>query len=317
MPATTCFVRQARRGTKRRTRRSRIAARLCRGRARGRPVPAQAQGRRLGSDCACRPWRRWPGVPDRRQPRRRSGRRRPGGCAFRHRWRAGSGAAAVLLGKMDLPDEERAKRIDLQKRIQAAVLGQGTWDGVPEPMMKQANTAWFQSFLGFTPATVMPKVKQPLLILQGDIDRRSRCTMPIGWPSSRRPKEGDGRRRAGRQARWGQPLACACQDRGSRRVSVPGGQGPEPARGAGHHRLACPRHATRELRGRLRLGGYSYRRASIGSRRLARIAGSRPATRPTDIRMPEQIASSSNDSSRWMSVLRWRRRAAPPETAAG
>lgn len=77
-----------------------------------------------------------------------------------------------LLGKMNLPEEERAKRIELQKRIQAAVLGQGTWDGVPEPMMKQANTAWFQSFLGFTPATVMPKVKQPLLILQGDIDRQ-------------------------------------------------------------------------------------------------------------------------------------------------
>ena len=77
-----------------------------------------------------------------------------------------------LLGKMNLPDAERATRIDLQKRIQAAVLGQGTWDDIPEPMMKQANTAWFQSFLGFTPATVMPKVKQPLLILQGDIDRQ-------------------------------------------------------------------------------------------------------------------------------------------------
>ncbi len=77
-----------------------------------------------------------------------------------------------LLGKMNLPEEERANRIDLQKRIQAAVLGKGSWEGVPEPMMKQANTAWFQSFLGFTPATVMPKVKQPLLILQGDIDRQ-------------------------------------------------------------------------------------------------------------------------------------------------
>ena len=73
---------------------------------------------------------------------------------------------------MNLPDAERATRIELQKRIQAAVLGQGTWDGVPEPLKKQANTAWFQSFLGFTPASVMPKVKQPLLILHGDIDRQ-------------------------------------------------------------------------------------------------------------------------------------------------
>lgn len=77
-----------------------------------------------------------------------------------------------LLGKMNLPEAERATRIDLQKRIQAAVLGQGTWDDIPEPLKRQANTAWFQSFLGFTPASVMSKVKQPLLVLQGDIDRQ-------------------------------------------------------------------------------------------------------------------------------------------------
>jgi alpha-beta hydrolase superfamily lysophospholipase len=77
-----------------------------------------------------------------------------------------------LLGKMNLPDAERATRIDLQKRIQAAVLGQGTWDDIPEPLKRQASTAWFQSFLPFTPASVMPKVKQPLLILQGTIDRQ-------------------------------------------------------------------------------------------------------------------------------------------------
>ena len=77
-----------------------------------------------------------------------------------------------LLGKMNLPDAERATRIDLQKRIQAAVLGQGTWDDIPDPLKRQANTPWFQSFLTFTPATVLPKVKQPLLILQGTIDRQ-------------------------------------------------------------------------------------------------------------------------------------------------
>ena len=77
-----------------------------------------------------------------------------------------------LLGKMNLPEAERATRIDLQKRIQAAVLGQGTWDDIPEPLKRQASTVWFQSFLGFTPASVMSKVKQPLLILHGDIDRQ-------------------------------------------------------------------------------------------------------------------------------------------------
>jgi pimeloyl-ACP methyl ester carboxylesterase len=91
---------------------------------------------------------------------------------------SGSGGELVLeqqqylLGRMNLPEAERAARIDLQKRIQAAVLGQGTWDGIPEPLRRQADTPWFLSFLRFTPAAVIPKVKQPILILQGDLDRQ-------------------------------------------------------------------------------------------------------------------------------------------------
>ena len=79
---------------------------------------------------------------------------------------------SYLLGKMNLPEAERTARIDLQKRIQAAVLGQGTWDSIPAPLQKQADTVWFQSFLRFTPASVMSKVKQPILIVQGEIDRQ-------------------------------------------------------------------------------------------------------------------------------------------------
>lgn len=91
---------------------------------------------------------------------------------------SGSGGELVLeqqqylLGKMNLPEAERAARIALQKRIQAAVLGQGTWDGIPEPLRRQADTPWFQSFLRFTPAEVIKKVKQPILILQGELDRQ-------------------------------------------------------------------------------------------------------------------------------------------------
>jgi pimeloyl-ACP methyl ester carboxylesterase len=77
-----------------------------------------------------------------------------------------------LLAKTALSDAEKAARIDLQKRIQAAVLGQGTWDDIPEPLKRQADTPWFASFLRFSPAAVMPKVKQPILVLQGDLDRQ-------------------------------------------------------------------------------------------------------------------------------------------------
>jgi fermentation-respiration switch protein FrsA (DUF1100 family) len=77
-----------------------------------------------------------------------------------------------MLGRMDLPEAERAARIDLQKRIQAAVMGDGSWEGVPEPLRKQADTPWFRSFLQFTPAEVIEKTEQPILIVQGELDRQ-------------------------------------------------------------------------------------------------------------------------------------------------
>jgi uncharacterized protein len=51
------------------------------------------------------------------------------------------------------------------------VVGETSWDGVPEPLRRQADTPWFRSFLGFSPAPVIAKVKQPLLILQGTFDQ--------------------------------------------------------------------------------------------------------------------------------------------------
>ena len=77
-----------------------------------------------------------------------------------------------MLGKMKLSETERAARIDLQKRIQAAVLGEGEWQNIPNPLRRQADTPWFRSFLQFSPAAVISKVEQPVLILQGEIDRQ-------------------------------------------------------------------------------------------------------------------------------------------------
>lgn len=80
----------------------------------------------------------------------------------------------MALATLKLSDEEKAKRVALQKQIMSAVLsptGEG-WDGVPEAMRKQADTPWFRSFLAYDPATVMPKVKQPLLVLHGERDRQ-------------------------------------------------------------------------------------------------------------------------------------------------
>lgn len=77
-----------------------------------------------------------------------------------------------LLSKMELSPEDAQARMQLQRRIQAAVLGTGSWEGIPEALRRQADTAWFRSFLAFSPGDVMEDVEQPILILQGEIDRQ-------------------------------------------------------------------------------------------------------------------------------------------------
>jgi uncharacterized protein len=64
---------------------------------------------------------------------------------------------------------DKQTTIDLQKRIQEAVLTGAGWDQLA-PYRKQADTPWFQSFLAFDPAKVVPNLRQPLLIVQGGLD---------------------------------------------------------------------------------------------------------------------------------------------------
>jgi len=75
-----------------------------------------------------------------------------------------------LLTGLNLAPEERQARIDLQKKIQAAVVGAGSWEGVPDAMRRQADTPWFRSVLQFDPSLVVPKIKQPMLIVHAELD---------------------------------------------------------------------------------------------------------------------------------------------------
>jgi len=77
-----------------------------------------------------------------------------------------------MLDLMKTPPEERQAKIELQKRIQDAVINDKGWEGIPEELRKQADSAWFRSLLMFDPAAVMAKVKQPILIVQGDLDQQ-------------------------------------------------------------------------------------------------------------------------------------------------
>lgn len=90
---------------------------------------------------------------------------------------AGSRGADLLLRQQEqvldalkLPPADRQARIDLQKKIQAAVISGTGWEGVPPAMRRQADTPWFKSMLSYDPAQALARVKQPLLIVQGDQD---------------------------------------------------------------------------------------------------------------------------------------------------
>ncbi len=47
------------------------------------------------------------------------------------------------------------------------------WEGIPQQYRAQADTPWFHSLLAFDPAKVMPNIKQPILIVQGDLDKQA------------------------------------------------------------------------------------------------------------------------------------------------
>ncbi|CAN5870424.1 hypothetical protein BH24ACI5_BH24ACI5_21340 [soil metagenome] len=76
------------------------------------------------------------------------------------------------LDLLKASDEERKAKIDLQERIQTAVLSGVGWAGLPPEYRKAADTAWFRSLLQYDPAAVMKEVRQPVLILQGDLDKQ-------------------------------------------------------------------------------------------------------------------------------------------------
>lgn len=76
------------------------------------------------------------------------------------------------LDRLDLPAAEREERAELQRRINAAVLGDGPWDDVPDDMRSRADTAWFESFLEFEPARAISRARQPVLVLHGALDRQ-------------------------------------------------------------------------------------------------------------------------------------------------
>jgi len=76
------------------------------------------------------------------------------------------------LDRLKAPPAERAQKIELQRKVQEAVLTGKGWEGVPPELRKQTDTPWTLSMLSFDPARVIEDVRQPLLFVHADLDRQ-------------------------------------------------------------------------------------------------------------------------------------------------
>jgi pimeloyl-ACP methyl ester carboxylesterase len=76
----------------------------------------------------------------------------------------------ALLDGLKAPDADRQAKIALQQRINDASLKGTGWDNVPEAVRAAADTPWFQSFLAFDPARIVRDLREPLLIVHGELD---------------------------------------------------------------------------------------------------------------------------------------------------
>jgi uncharacterized protein len=77
----------------------------------------------------------------------------------------------LALEASTLPQAEKDKRLALQRQVQQAVLTGKGWEGVPANIRRDADTPWFQSLLAYDPVKVLKDVRQPLLIVHGEVDR--------------------------------------------------------------------------------------------------------------------------------------------------
>ncbi|MEO7132826.1 MAG: alpha/beta fold hydrolase [Vicinamibacterales bacterium] len=75
-----------------------------------------------------------------------------------------------MLSKMPIDAAQRAEKIALQEKINTAVIKGTGWGDIPEQARKVADTPWFYSFLTFSPEKAMNETRQPVLIVQGELD---------------------------------------------------------------------------------------------------------------------------------------------------
>jgi len=77
-----------------------------------------------------------------------------------------------LLEQSNLPPADRQKAVALQKNILNAVVTGRGWEQIPPDLRRQVDTPWYHSVLVFDPVPLFAKVQQPILVVQGELDRQ-------------------------------------------------------------------------------------------------------------------------------------------------
>jgi dienelactone hydrolase len=77
-----------------------------------------------------------------------------------------------LLDLAKVAEPDRTAKIELQKKILDAAITEKGWEELPQEVRPHVDTPWYRSLLMFDPALVMKDVRQPVLILQGELDRQ-------------------------------------------------------------------------------------------------------------------------------------------------
>jgi pimeloyl-ACP methyl ester carboxylesterase len=75
-----------------------------------------------------------------------------------------------LLDRMKLSAEDRQAKVDAQKQINQAVITGKDLDKLPPAVRRTVDNAEFQSILVSDPSKLIKDVRQPLLIVQGELD---------------------------------------------------------------------------------------------------------------------------------------------------
>ncbi len=77
----------------------------------------------------------------------------------------------LTLLRLGDPEPTRQAKIALQNRVMDAVISGKGWEGISDEIRHQADTPWFKSWLLFDPAAAIAKLKQPILVVHGALDR--------------------------------------------------------------------------------------------------------------------------------------------------